>query len=319
MSDQSSAMRIGPLEPGSAPLVAESKNGAQSAPGSIFPWPPGLIVFAACMVVIALIASIAAGLMLAVRHDNALWTDHVFSRLTVQIMPEGVTPPPAEVAAAVALLRVTPGVASVDVMSASENAALVGPWLRSGESADGLPFPALIDVKLDGGRTLNLPALKQKLLESAPHAVFDDPRQAIGAAAPLTVQIFWMAAVVLAVSAVSFVLALTGFLRGWIGAQQHNAELLRLLGVSDGRIAGLIGRIPTASVGLTAATGCGLTVCLFVLRETGGLFPSAIPSLVPAVSRADLPWLAFIPVGAAIIAWVTCRLLVWAALRRSTV
>ena len=301
---------------GAAP-GAESKKGAQSAPGPILPRPPGRFMFVFSVVLIAFVASIAAGHILAVRHDTALWDDHVFGRLTVQIMPEGTKPPPAEVTAALAVLRRTPGIASADVMSASENAALVAPWMRPGESADGLPFPALIDVRLNTGTTLDIPALKQSLVRSAPHAVFDEPRQSIDASAPLTAQTFWMAAVVLAVSAISFVLALSGVLRGWIAAQQHNVELLRLLGVSERRIASLIGRAPAAAVVLTAAAGCGLAAWLFWLRGMGGKFAATIPALVPAVSPADLPWLAFVPVTGAIIAWLTCRLLVWAALRHT--
>lgn len=310
-------MRIGPASIGSGRAApgAESKSGAQIAPGPILPRPRAGLLFGISMVLIAFAASISLGLMLSLRHDIALWNDQVFRRVTVQIMPEGTAPPPAEIAAAVAVLRATPGVASADVMSASENAVLVAPWIRPGEAADGLPFPALIDVKLSGGKALDVPALKQKLMVSAPHAVFDDPRQSIAAPAPLTAQTFWMAAVVLAVSALSFVLALTGSLRGWIAAQRRNVELLRLLGVSEPRISFLIGRIPTAGVVLAAAAGSSLAAWLLLLHATGGKIAAALPALVPAVLPADLAWLAFIPVTAAIIAWVTCRLLVWSALR----
>lgn len=314
MSGRSGAMRIGraPTEYGRAAPGAES----QSAPGPILPQPPARLLFGIFMVLIAFTASSAAGLMLAMQHDTALWGDHVFGRLTVQIMPEGTAPPPSEIAAAVALLRSTPGVASADVMSAAENTALVAPWISHGETTDGLPFPALIDVKLNRGRTLNIPALKQRLLVSAPHAVFDDPHPSTDAPAPLTAQIFWMAAMVLAVSGVSFVVALTGLLRGWIAAQQDNVELLRLLGLSDRRIAFLIGRIPTVGVALTAAAGSGLAAWVFLLHAMGGKVAGTIPALVPPLSRADLPWLAFVPVTAAIITWLTCRVLVWTALRR---
>ncbi len=283
--------------------------------GPILPRPRAGLLFGISMVLIAFAASIAMGLMLAVRHDTAVWDDHVFRRLTVQILPEGTVPPPAEITAAVAVLRATPGVASADVMSASENAALVARWIKPGEAANGLPFPALIDVRLNSGTALNIPALKQKLIASAPHAIFDD--QSIDAPAPFTAQTFWMAALVLAVSAASFLVALTASLRGRIAAQQHNVELLRLLGVSNRRIAGLIGRIPTAGVVLTAAAGSGLAAWLFLLHAASGGVATAVLALVPAVLPADLPWLAFIPVTAAIIAWVTCRLLVSSALRRT--
>lgn len=285
--------------------------------GPILPPPRGRVLLGAAMVLIAFAASVALGLMLAVRHDTVLWEDHVSGRLTVQIMPEGTAPPPAEIASALALLRNTPGIASADVMSAAENAALVAPWMRPGETADGLPFPALIDVKLNSATTLDIAALKERLLASAPHAVFDDPGRSIDAPAPLTAQTFWIAAVVLAVSTISFVLALTGMLRGWMAAQQHNVELLQLLGVSNRRIAGLIGGFSTAAVIMTAAAGSGLAALLFMLHATGGKLASNIPALIPVVSPADLPWLAFVPVSAAIITWVTCRLLVWSALRHT--
>lgn len=285
--------------------------------GPILPRPRGSVLLGVAMVLIAFAASIAIGVMLAERHDTALWQDHVSGHLTVQIMPDGTAPPPAEIASALALLRGTPGVVSADVMSAAENAALVAPWLRSGETADGLPFPALIDVKLNGGTTLDIPALKERLLVSAPHALFDDPGRSSDAPTPLTAQTFWMAAVVLAVSALSFVLALAAMLRGWMAAQQHNVELLRLLGVSNRGVAGLIGRFSTAGVVLTAAAGSGLAASLFLLQAAGGKLAFLIPALVPAVSPAELPWLAFVPVTAAIITWVTCHLLVWSALRHT--
>ena len=318
MSGPDGTIRIGgaPTERDRVARGAESGKGARSAPGPILPRLRGGLLFGISMVVIAFSASIAMGLILAVRHDTALWNDHVFGRLTVQIMPDGTAPPPTEIAAAVALLRGTPGVASADVMDVSENAALVAPWIRPGETADGLPFPALIDVKLNSGTALNVPALKQRLMASAPHAVFDDPRRSIDAPAPSTAQTFWMAAMVMAVSAVSFVLALTGALRGRIAAQQQNLELLRLLGVSDRRIAVLIGRVATAGVVLAVAAGCGLAAWLFLLNANGVKLANPVLVLVPAVLPSDLPWLAFVPVTAAIIAWATCRLLVSSALRR---
>lgn len=279
--------------------------------------PPGMLVFGAVMVVIAFAATLAMGAILAERRDTALWDDRAFGRLTVQIMPDGTAPPPAEIAAALALLRVTPGIASADVMSASENAALIAPWIRPGETTDSLPFPALIDVKMDRGATLDVTGLKQRLLASAPHAVVDDRRQSFVRGDPVTAQPLWMAVIVLGVCAVSFVLAVTGVLRGWITAQQPDVELLRLLGISDRRVASLIGRTWMARLLVPSIAGSALACSLLLPWAISGNTAIHLPVPVPGVSPFDLLWLAFIPVSAAIIAWVTCRLLVRAALRRT--
>lgn len=280
----------------------------------ILPHSRGLTALLFATAFMAFAAACALGAAMGAAQDVAQWNDRVFNRLTVQIMPSGAMPSPEEVTAALDVLKHTPGVVSADVMSAAENAALIAPWIKPGEAASGLPFPALIDVRLGSADAVDIGGLKTRLVTSAPHAVIDDHRQVIASSGIAPAESFWMALLVILVSTFSFAVTFTAALRSRILVQEQNVALLRLLGASDARLSAWLGRSANLTAIAGATVGTAGAAGLFLLRAHPAL--AGLPAMVPALSSAELPWLAIVPVSAAIIAGVTGRFLIMPALRR---
>lgn len=282
-------------------------------PIKLLPMDPGIIWFCLTVGFLAFVAAVALGAILNARRDAVLWDSRVFGRLTVQIMPEGLDPPPAEIPAAIAVLKSLPGVVSADVMTKTDNLALVRPWLGQNSTLNSLPFPALIDVKLAPGAAPDIADVQKRLLASAPHAIIDDHRHWISELGSTTNPSSWMAALLLCVSVSAYVSVFISATRSQISTHWNNVELIRLFGATDWRVAQLCGTQSVIPVALSSATGTALCAGLFALRMVW----ERAPAIIPPLSTADLPWLAFIPVAAAIIAWLTGHLLVISALRRA--
>ncbi|MEM8700014.1 MAG: cell division protein FtsX, partial [Pseudomonadota bacterium] len=118
------------------------------------------------LAVLSLAAGIAAGQLAQV------WQAELAEVATVSITAERDTLDPA-IDRAVEVLRTTPGIALVKVLSAEEHAALLEPWLGEAADIDDLPAPWLIEVELDGEGP-DIPALQARLDASAPGARYDN-------------------------------------------------------------------------------------------------------------------------------------------------
>ena len=264
----------------------------------------------------AFVAAIAMGSTLNSRNDRAAAQNSAFTRVTVQIMPAGAVAPPAEIPAALAVLNATPGVASAAVLSDSDNSALIAPWLGTSLSARDLPFPVLIDVKLAAGAGPDVPNLRRRLLAAAPHAVVDAPRQRPDGFVAIYSRSLPVAVLLLTGSALAFAISFASLIRAHIAIHQRTLELLLLMGTKNARIADLVTTGPVIGTLTASLVGTAVAAGLFSLPEIGQRSGIRVNILGPGLSSMELAWLAFIPVTAAIIVWLTGRLLAMSALRR---
>ncbi len=120
----------------------------------------------AFLAVFALALSLAAG-RLADR-----WGEALARTATVRISaPEDQID--LQTAAVLAVLTVTPGVASARALSLDEQRALLAPWFGPDLPVDALPLPQLIEV-VETGDGYDGEGLRQRLAAEAPGAVLDD-------------------------------------------------------------------------------------------------------------------------------------------------
>jgi cell division transport system permease protein len=233
-------------------------------------------------------------------------------RLTVQIMPDGNASLANEASAAIAVLNATPGIASASVLSDAENLELVAPWLGRDVAPGTLPFPVLIDVRLARGSSPDVAALQRRLVASAPHAVLDADRQRVPGGASVPEAGTWLAALLPGICSLALAVSIALLLRMRIAANRETLRLLHLFGASKSRIARLLTLPLTVGVLLASAAGTALAGGLFLLPGTGFGHGAAMAEL----PNGGLPWLAIIPVTAALIAWLTGWFLVTSELRR---
>ena len=227
----------------------------------------------------------------------------------------GVAERPERVDAVLEVLRTTPGIARVRVLSPEEQAALVSPWLGDGADLGALPMPQLIDVTLIGDGP-DAAALQGRLDLTVEGAVYDDHsawRMPLSRAADGLETLAIIAALVTLLT-VALLIAFAA--RATLIGNRPVVETLRLIGAEDGFIArSFVGRlVRRAAVGSIAgtATGCLALLALPSVR-------SSDPALDIAVGPGPLGWAALavlVPLISVGVTWLAARGAVRVTLKR---
>jgi cell division transport system permease protein len=120
----------------------------------------------------AFLAVFALALSLASGRLAARWSDALAGTATIRISapPEQME---TQVAAVLALLATTPGIASSRALDAQEQRKLLEPWFGPDLPVDALPLPRLVELTEDS-KGYDSEGLKQRLAAEAPGAVLDD-------------------------------------------------------------------------------------------------------------------------------------------------
>jgi len=286
--------------------------------GRILPREQGAVSLDLVIAIMAFLAALALGGVMIAERAAQTWQAGLTGRLTVQILPEGDAPPANEVAAAVDVLRSTPGVVYASALSDADNLALVEPWLGRDAIVAELPFPRLIDVRLVPGAMPDLDMLATRLKDAAPHSVLDDHGRWIDRLRSTAGVVVLGALAVLALIAVGTAASVAFATRAGLAAHREIVQLLHLMGAQDRFIArafewhyflaalaaGVVGAALAGAV-FTAAAG---------LDQIGVAAVSFLPPL--GLSARELPWLLLVPATAATIAWATARISVISALKK---
>jgi cell division transport system permease protein len=272
--------------------------------------------------IMAFLAALALGASLVAERAAEGWREGLAGRLTVQILPPEHGAVAMELAqetdAAISILRTTDGIAAVAPLSEKDTQALVEPWIGGGAVIADLPLPRLVDATVLPGAKIDLPALAQRLKNAAPDSVLDDHARWIGRLRGLADGIAWSAYAVLALIAIAAASAVAFATRAGLEAHHDIVELLHQTGAHAGFIARAFERHYFVSALAASFAGAACAALVFVAErglELAGIEP--VPILPPLSLRPEeLAWLAAIPVGAGLIAWITARLSVLTAVGR---
>lgn len=283
--------------------------------GRFLPW---IIAFMVYLATLALAASMVLG------SAAARWSAGLSGTLTVQLLPLGEASevPAARLTKAVEVLQATPGVTGVRVLSAAETRTLVEPWLGPGpedgknDVLSALPLPRLIDVTVAPDANIDTAALGRRLEKVTPGAVVDDHREWLADLLILIGSVEWLAAGVVAFTALAAVLSVVFTAKAGLAAHEHVIELLHLIGARDLYVARQFERhalrlgLRGGLIGVTLAV---LTIYLLDLAA-GGIGAGLLPEL--ALTSAQ--WAALVAplVAAAAIARFTARVTVLRRLSR---
>jgi cell division transport system permease protein len=261
----------------------------------------------------------AAGAGLALRNLGENARAEIAGGLTVQIVEGAPSERERQAEVAVALLTNREDVTEVRRVPEAELDALLEPWLgREAVTAeDAIPVPALIDVRLAGPVTQRrLDELRGSLLLSVPSARVDAQAGWLGPVFDAVSSLQWLAMGLIGLLAATSAAAVWLAARSALGSNRETIEIIHLLGGTDGQIA----RIFQRSIGVDAALGglvglaLGLGAIVLLARQFAGLGSGMV-----AGGRFDtLDWLllAAIPAAGVLLALLTARLTVLAALRR---
>ncbi|WP_254073303.1 ABC transporter permease [Acidisphaera sp. S103] len=255
------------------------------------------------------------------------WQQGAGASLTVQV-PQATDPAASggqtRLAAVLALLTGTPGVASAHALSDQELADLLKPWLGQGADRLAIPIPAVIAVRLTGTAS-DLAPLAHRLDDAAPGTLVEDHDRWIGRLAVLvrSLQACAGLALLLVAGVAASVIAVAT--RAGLSTRREAIEIVHGLGATDAYIAGRF----AARATLLAAAGAagGALVALPVLLALARLAAPFVGQ--PAGTAGDtlqdalgaLPvalWLALpcLPVSAGAIGFATAHSAVRRWLRR---
>ena len=273
----------------------------------------------AIMIALTVIAA-SAGLALSNLAANA--RDDIAGGLTVQIVEGAPAERARQAETAVALLTNRDDVAHVRKVPDDELHALLEPWLgpTAGNAAadeDAVPVPSLIDVRLKGPVTRRrLDDLSSALAARVPSARVDAQAGWLTPVFDAIASLQWLAAGLIVLLAATSAAAVWLAARSALGTNRETIEIVHLLGGSDGQIA----RIFQRSIAIDAAVGgvVGLALGLAATLLLGRQFARLGSGMVAGGGLGLVDWLllAAIPVTGLLLAMLTARLTVLAALRR---
>jgi cell division transport system permease protein len=230
--------------------------------------PENTVAGNALTVVIAIMSFLACltlGAVTLVRDASRDWQLDVLREVTIQVKPIDGVDLEKEAAKAAAIARKTPGVASVEVLDASENAKLLEPWLGTGLDLSDLPIPRLIVVKLADPNAGNLGDLATRVKSGAKGAALDDHRAWAGRLQTMANATVIAGLAILSLVFVATVLSVVFATRGAMASNAVVVSVLHICGAEDGFIAREFQRH------------------FLILGLRGGLFGAAVAGLIFAI------------------------------------
>ncbi|HSQ95506.1 MAG TPA: cell division protein [Croceibacterium sp.] len=270
----------------------------------------------AIMVALTVMAA-AAGLALSNLASNA--SAEISGGITVQIVEAAPAERDRQTEVALALLRNRDDIAEARRVPDSELESLIEPWLgeAAGTADESIPIPALIDARLRGPVTQRrLEALRAELIASAPSARIDAQAGWLSPVFHAIASLQWLAIGLVVLLAATSAAAVWLAARSALGSNRETIEIVHLLGGTDGQIA----RIFQRSIAIDALVGgiVGLLLGLIALFLLGRQFAALSSGMVAGGGLGIADWAAIgaIPLAGVMIAMLTARITVLAALRR---
>ena len=282
----------------------------QARLGGPMPW------VIAIMVALTVMAA-AAGLALSNLARNA--SAEIAGGVTVQVVEAAPAERDRQAEVALAILRNRDDVAEVRRVPDAELEDLIEPWLgeAAGTADEAIPIPALIDARLRGPVTAaRLQALRAQLAASVPSAKVDAQAGWLAPVFQAISSLQWLAIGLVVLLAATSAAAVWLAARSALGSNRDTIEVVHLLGGTDRQIA----RIFQRSIAVDALVGgvVGLLLGLIALVLLGRQFAALGSRMIAGGGLGLADWAAIgaIPVAGVLIAMLTARVTVLAALRR---
>ncbi len=260
------------------------------------------------------LAVLAFALAASVHQVAGRWDRGARGTLTVQV-PVAAADDGQALAAVLALLRATPGIASAEPLADAQLAALIEPWIGPLAAGD-IPIPRLIDVRARPGARPDLESLRVRLAAAAPGTAVDDHRAWLGRLLQLMRALEATALAVLGLVLVVTVGTVIFTTRTGLSIHHEAIEVMHLIGAQDSYIARqFAGR--ALALGLKGGA-IGLMLALPALAMIGALFGRESGGILPEVTFSFLHWAAIgaMPLVVALTAMATARFTVLGSLSR---
>lgn len=263
------------------------------------------------------LSGVAVSGALSIRDAAGGWRDNLSRTLTVQIVATDQAQREQETQAALGVLAETPEIESAALLGDQEVASLLEPWLGASDITSKLPVPALIDVYIAPGASLDHGSLGERLAAVAPSAVLDSHQKWLSDLLRLSDILQWISASILFLVGLTTVAIVAFATHAGLAAHRDIIEVVHLIGARDQQIARAY-QWRFLMIGLKG----GLLGVLFNLAAFAAIYMASanlgsvlLPRLTPSTSA--LFAVAALPLAAAFITMVTARIAVLRSLTHS--
>jgi len=264
------------------------------------------------MAAMCYLAVLAIGALLMTDTAVENWTSQVASQVTVQISAADGVDVDGDAEKVADILRATPGIADIDVVSPAAARKLLEPWLGEAGILDDLPIPRLINVSIDKSSPPDLELLRATLATEVPSATLDTHRRWQAELLSMADSLTWLAIAVLSLIATAAIVLVIYATRAAMEVNREVIEVLYLAGARDSFISReVLWRF--CLTGLKAGLiGSMLGFCTFVVLGlgTGRLSEPIQAFLYHPLDASSANYAAFIvvPVVATVISLITARI-----------
>lgn len=187
--------------------------------------------------IMCFLACLTLGAVTLVRDASSDWQAEILREITIQIRPVDGVDTGEEAARAATVARLFRGVASAEVVSEEDSAALLEPWLGTGLDLGELPIPRLVVVRLADPTLVDLDALADRLAAQVPSATLDDHRGWTSRLRTMARVTVFVGIAILSLVFVATVLSVVFATRGAMAGNRDVVSVLHFVGAEDGFIA----------------------------------------------------------------------------------
>lgn len=233
--------------------------------------------------------------------------------LTVQV-PAGLEQQSAT-ESIIEILRATPNIRDVREIPDREINEALEPWLGAQAPILDLPLPALVDVAIESGQTVDIQVLTKKLSAVAPGTVVEEHSMWLGRLIDITNTVETVSMSVMLLVLISVVITVVFSTRTWMAVNREAVEVLHLIGAHDSYIAHQFQKHTfwLSSVGAAGGFALGTSFVLLIQFYIGRLSDSFLLDL----TLGEIQWVALclLPATAIIIVIVTVGFTVKSVMR----
>ncbi len=261
----------------------------------------------------ATLAVFALALSLSAGRVADRWSEELAQAATLRL-PASPIQADAMLSAAINVLDTTPGIASVHVLTAEEQRALLEPWFGADLPVETLPIPQLIEIVTDD--EYDQAGLQARLEAEVPGAVLDDHtrwREPLIAAAS---RLRAMGAVVLLLIGAAVAAMITLAVQASLAANQRVIAVLRLVGATDIYIARAFVRRFTLRAIVGAVAGAFVGLIAVMLLPNGDVAGGFLTGL--GFAGAQWLWPIVIPPLSGLVAFFATRTAALSRLKEQT-
>jgi len=195
---------------------------------TLLPWVMAIMDYLSCL-------AATGSLLLDSGFDD--WASSLQGRITVQVTGEDRDAIIAESLEIQQVLRTTPGIVSVRILSDGEISDLLEPWLGAGNITDDLPIPIMIDLGTAEDVYINLDALEINIKAISDNVYLDDHAQWLSHFYNLAYTVEYTALGILVMILLASVCIVIFGTKSSMSEHKSTIEIMHLMGAHDQMIA----------------------------------------------------------------------------------